>query len=192
MDRQTILIILFAGVLAQTIFWKLTDPRSFKEAIAPYFQLRTYLLVGAILAVVLPALFFDATWSIPGFDNLVSLIGLVIFFSGLAFGFWAKITMSKVWGIPGQHEIKRQNKLVITGPFRYSRNPIYVGLILMCIGGMVALRSYYLPAVSFVIGYFYLAIFQEEKLLEKYFGREYSEYKKKTPRFLISNLTLNK
>lgn len=110
--------------------------------------------------------------------------GLMISIIGVAFASWAKITMKNNWGRPAQHDKKIQSHLVTSGPFSFSRNPIYVGLFLLFLGQQIALQSYGI-LMSFI---FAIAIRQavewEEKLLEKYFGKTYIAYKNRIPRFL--------
>lgn len=92
--------------------------------------------------------------------------------------------MKSKWGMPAELNTNRQNKIIKTGPFSFSRNPIYLGLILIVLGGLLALRSYTVLLIPFVISYFYKAVLKEEKILEKHFGKEYLEYKSKVRRFI--------
>ena len=77
-------------------------------------------------------------------------------------------------------------KLVIQGPYRYSRNPIYVAYVAVWFGifffqGHAALLLYALIAsllVELVI------LFWEEPVLERRFGSEYDEYRARVPRWL--------
>jgi len=88
------------------------------------------------------------------------------------------------WGMPGRHDIASQSKLVTAGPYAFGRNPIYVGLIAMTIGFGLALKSYGILLMPFIIAHFRRMIFKEEILLEKYFGKTYAKYKSEVPRFL--------
>lgn len=93
--------------------------------------------------------------------------------------------MRKNWAPAGTgHDISKQTRLITKGPFQYSRNPIYVGLILMTVGLLVSVRSYLLPLSLVQIIFFYKSILKEEKLLERYFGKDYINYKSKVPRFI--------
>ena len=92
--------------------------------------------------------------------------------------------MKASWGVPAEHDIARQNKIIKKGPFSFSRNPIYVGLILVILGYTLALRSYSVLLVLLVAFYFCKAILKEEKILNKHFGKEYLEYKSKVRRFI--------
>jgi len=77
-------------------------------------------------------------------------------------------------------------KLLIVGPFRYCRNPMTLGTLMLYGGIAVAVGSFSALAVVALIGALliaYLKIF-EEKELQLRFGDEYAEYKKNTP-FMI-------
>ncbi|MFB0522442.1 MAG: isoprenylcysteine carboxylmethyltransferase family protein [Candidatus Bathyarchaeia archaeon] len=73
--------------------------------------------------------------------------------------------------------------LTTRGPYKYSRNPQYVGAMLFFVGFMIAFNSLFAYITGTVgIGLFILASFTEEPWLrDKY--RQYDEYCKKVPRF---------
>lgn len=77
--------------------------------------------------------------------------------------------------------------IVTNGPFRYTRNPMYFGYIIMLIGTSTLLGTL---SPLIVIPIFFLIlqtqfVFREEKWMAEWFGAPYLEYKKKTPRWLI-------
>ena len=77
-------------------------------------------------------------------------------------------------------------KLVVTGPYRYVRNPIYVSVLLILLGhflwfGFWSLLVY--AGVAF-IGTHLFVILYEEPSLRKRFGRAYEDYLHKVPRWL--------
>ena len=77
-------------------------------------------------------------------------------------------------------------KLVDKGPFRYSRNPIYISFALLYIGISVALNAFW-PLITLIIALIVIdrgVILREEKFLEKKFGAEYVRYKTKVRRWL--------
>ncbi|PJE63589.1 hypothetical protein COU89_02535 [Candidatus Roizmanbacteria bacterium CG10_big_fil_rev_8_21_14_0_10_45_7] len=111
-------------------------------------------------------------------------IGLIIFTAGIVLCIWAKLTMRDSWGIPAQHDIKRQSTLITSGPYRFTRNPIYVGLFMVVFGQALALGSWLFFLVYLLYMYFGIAIKKEEQLLTKHFGKGYTEYAKRVPRYL--------
>lgn len=75
--------------------------------------------------------------------------------------------------------------VVSTGVFARVRHPMYLGSILLYVGGMIATISMLtlIPVVIIIIVYNYLASYEEQKLEEK-FGDEYREYKKKVRKWI--------
>jgi protein-S-isoprenylcysteine O-methyltransferase Ste14 len=75
--------------------------------------------------------------------------------------------------------------LVTDGPYRYSRNPQYVGFVLMLIGVVLMTNSVQaLVTGSMVIVLVSLAPYAEEPWLRERFGSRYDEYCERVPRFL--------
>lgn len=77
-------------------------------------------------------------------------------------------------------------KLVINGLYKYSRNPMYVGVIWLLIGETVFWQSSVLSgyAVVVFIGFSLFVIFHEEPRLKRDFGTEYEQYLQKVRRWL--------
>jgi protein-S-isoprenylcysteine O-methyltransferase Ste14 len=75
--------------------------------------------------------------------------------------------------------------LVTDGPYKYSRNPQYVGFVLMLIGVVLVTNSVQaLVTGSMVILLVLLAPYAEEPWLRDLFGSRYDEYCERVPRFL--------
>ena len=76
--------------------------------------------------------------------------------------------------------------LVIAGPYRITRNPMYLGLALVFLGIAIADQSIWalilLPAILFIIQHW--AIEPEEAFLERRFRTDYSHYKASVRRWL--------
>jgi len=81
---------------------------------------------------------------------------------------------------------QKSTTLVVQGLFRYSRNPMYLGLLLILLGTAVVLGSlspFLVIPVFFVIiqeGY----VKHEERFLEELFGEAYRRYKQRVRRWL--------
>jgi protein-S-isoprenylcysteine O-methyltransferase Ste14 len=77
-------------------------------------------------------------------------------------------------------------ELVVTGPYRYVRNPIYVGAVFIFLGhflwfGYWALLIY--PALAFIGVHFFVVLY-EEPTLKRRFGDSYEKYLKSVPRWV--------
>ncbi len=76
--------------------------------------------------------------------------------------------------------------LIRTGPFRYSRNPLYVAVVLLILGAGVWVNSLWiwLMVAPLVLVMNFVVIGPEERHLERRFGRDYLEYKQAVRRWL--------
>lgn len=75
-------------------------------------------------------------------------------------------------------------RLVQAGPYRFVRNPMSIGTVLFLVGSGVLMGSYGIFAYALLVFVvLHLFILVEEKSLTKRFGREYTLYIQKTPRW---------
>jgi protein-S-isoprenylcysteine O-methyltransferase Ste14 len=81
---------------------------------------------------------------------------------------------------------RASTRLVIAGPYKFTRNPMYVGMAIAYLGVAIADRSLasllLLPVVLLVIRRAVIA--NEEAFLERRFGSAYTDYKTKVRRWL--------
>ena len=77
-----------------------------------------------------------------------------------------------------------KGKLLTTGIYSYTRNPIYSAFTIFALGLILIANNYYLFVLPFAYWIFLtiLMILTEEKWLKEKFGKEYEEYKKKVNR----------
>lgn len=77
-------------------------------------------------------------------------------------------------------------KMIVAGPYRWSRNPIYLGMAMILLGIGLALGTLtpfaILPLFVWLIQKNFIA--HEEAMLDKSFGPAYAEYKKRIRRWL--------
>lgn len=104
------------------------------------------------------------------------LLGVLISFFGLTVRAWASGHLSK------------EKKLAVSGPYRYSRNPLYGGNFLLGIGIVVGARSWWVLGLFIIYyGIFYpLIIRRERERMRELFPQQYEEYGKRVPLFLPS------
>ncbi|HRN70928.1 MAG TPA: isoprenylcysteine carboxylmethyltransferase family protein [Candidatus Woesebacteria bacterium] len=186
MDNLDLFYLLTTGIFFIGLFWFLTDPRTTAEKTSYYVDFKRIIIYFAFLITLMAQymLFrYFPSWKLPG-GNLDLYFGLILFVVGGILAIWSRLVMNTLWGPSGQHNIKRQDTLITTGPFAFSRNPIYLGLIVMVTGYFLALQSYLILLVLLPLDYFWRAIVVEEALLQKYFGETYLQYKKKVRRWV--------
>jgi protein-S-isoprenylcysteine O-methyltransferase Ste14 len=81
---------------------------------------------------------------------------------------------------------KPTTEIVTDGPFRFTRNPMYLQMVVVCIGFAIILSNPWIllltPACVWVLHTF--AILPEEAYLEAKFGEEYLSYKRRVRRWV--------
>jgi protein-S-isoprenylcysteine O-methyltransferase Ste14 len=136
----------------------------------PWVFVLTYLL-GVVLEAVWPVQTAAATKA-----NLVSLSGALTFSVGAVVAGWGLVTFRKArtTTVPG----RTSAQLVTWGPYRFSRNPMYVGLVIAYFGEAMILRQVW-PVVLLPLTVAYVnwvVIPLEQRKLEEVFGDEYARY----------------
>tara|TARA_B100000945_G_C20353352_1_gene583397 strand:+ start:860 stop:1306 length:447 start_codon:yes stop_codon:yes gene_type:complete len=83
-------------------------------------------------------------------------------------------------------KIEKASSLVTNGIFKYSRNPMYLGMLLILISVSIKFNFYggFLVVGSFVYFITYFQILPEEKAMLKLFGKDFINYKNKTRRWV--------
>ena len=87
-----------------------------------------------------------------------------------------------------------KNKLLTTGIYSYTRNPIYSAFTILSLGLILISNNYYLLILP-ILYYLFLTVLMiltEEKWLKEVFGSEYEEYKKKVNRIIPIKKKINK
>ena len=98
---------------------------------------------------------------------------------GAAIFLWALLTLTV------KSSLGLKGKLITYGPYRYSRNPQYLGVILFFSGTTLFFNSFYALIIGFIGNvWFSFTPFVEEPWLREQFKEEYDEYCKKVPRFI--------
>jgi hypothetical protein len=101
------------------------------------------------------------------------LIGAGIALVGLAVRAWAS------------GHIQKEKKLAVTGPYRHSRNPLYVGNFILGIGIAAATDSWW-GGLAFALYFalFYPPVIKEERdRMRRYFPDQYGDFEKSVPLF---------
>ncbi|MDZ7749389.1 MAG: methyltransferase [Halofilum sp. (in: g-proteobacteria)] len=133
-------------------------------------------LLSEVLARMAPLLRIDRDW----LDAVAAAVVLV----GLGLAAW-----SALWFRTKRTRIEprqRPSALIVEGPYRFSRNPIYLGLVLILAG--LALRtgalSALLPALLLPVILQRRFILGEEAALRSAFGANADDFFERTPRWI--------
>jgi protein-S-isoprenylcysteine O-methyltransferase Ste14 len=106
--------------------------------------------------------------------------GAAIMISGIIFRRYAVSSLGKFFTASVQ--ILKDHELINAGPYRRIRHPAYLGILIMVLGLGIAMANWIslvlcivLPAIGIM-----QRIRVEEKELERYFGKQYQDYRKGT------------
>lgn len=103
---------------------------------------------------------------------------LAVTLLGAAFAIWSRVTLGRNWSSVPQ--VKEQHELVVKGPYRIVRHPIYTGLILTVVGTALALdKGIGLFMAALVFASYWLKSRVEEKLMMEAFPDQYPEYRRR-------------
>jgi protein-S-isoprenylcysteine O-methyltransferase Ste14 len=142
-------------------------------------------VVAVALAWAYLGRFIDSLLRVPTFSSTLSTgFGLALLAVGFSIRTWAAVHfyVHRMRVI----SLEPQSSLITSGPFRYSRNPLYLGGNVFCffgaallLGSLSALvmTALHIPLVNLMIS-------REEKQLEWKFGEEWLAYKSDVRRWL--------
>ena len=141
--------------------------------------LRTFAFTLLVPGTVLGLIPFILVWGTGRQFDLghFGLLGLLLLVPGLAIIGWCFIDfIRRGHGTPAPYDPPR--RLVITGLYRYVRNPQYIGVVLVVLGEGFLFGSWVLFAYAGVlaVGYHLFVRFYEEPALRKLFGEDYDRY----------------
>lgn len=175
--NQWVLLLLYAGALILSVMRLSKDKRQwlFEDPKAPLRGPRKLLLrLGQLLAIVIIA--FISLTPLFGVPAWLSAIGLLMYVAGTAM-----VVVAIYW-----FGRAPDSQPAIKGPYRFSRNPQWVGLFLVVLGLAISGGSWLLLLAVIVLGAIYhIQIVEEERACRAKYGRLYEEYLQKVPRYLL-------
>lgn len=146
--------------------------------IPPAFFVAGFLVALLLHATVAPVQFADSAPSWLGTAGwIVALLGFLVSLSGVVTFRMVGTTM---------FPFAPASRLVQHGPYRFTRNPMYLGATISYVGLALVVNSvwplFLLPVV--LLGLYRLVIAEEEKYLTAMFGETYLAYKRKVRRWI--------
>lgn len=126
----------------------------------------------------------------------VQIIGIIgLFWSGSYLNLKEFLGITQIeryfQGTYSLDDLDEHHELVIEGPFKYSRHPLYFFSI-MVLGFRPTMDLFYLVFFICMLIYFYVGSMYEEKNLEKRYGQSYLNYKNNVSRLIPNPFLINK
>lgn len=147
-----------------------------------YFTLTVFILFHQIAFAIWQLTLFNLQATTPDLRFVVK-VGVCVTFLGLVLYRWALHHMHRVVLPPMSIAPKAEAVLVTTGPYQFSRNPMYVSYLLSFIGIQLATLSPGLFFAPIVFGYFEDWVHAEEQHQLGHHGEQYQHYLDTTARW---------
>lgn len=143
----------------------------------PLAQFIVYGLLGYLASRAMPSLGYTA--------SIAVWIALVMFGLGAIILFQAVRLFGKAETTVNPIEPEKAERLVTSGLYRFTRNPMYLGMLLVLLGGALYLQN--IAALSGPLAYMlsmtFLQIKPEERVLSAKFGKPFEDYCQRTRRW---------
>jgi protein-S-isoprenylcysteine O-methyltransferase Ste14 len=156
---------------------------------SPLRHLLAILLLPGTVMVVVPLLIAgdpDAGWGLDGaLAALPVAAGIALIVAGLGLWAWSVVLFARI-GKGTLAPWDPTKRLVVVGPYRYMRNPMITGVIVVLLGEATLFGSFWLlgwAALFFVINAVWFMLGEEPGLVRR-FGDEYREYQRNVPRWI--------
>ena len=146
-------------------------------AVPPPFFFGAALLAGLLMHRALG-------WHIPVARGLSIAAGAVL--AGVGVALSAIVTWQFVRAKTPISPLSQPKALVLGGPYRFTRNPDYIGQALLCagLGLLFDAPAVLAGTVLALLVVHWTVVPREERFLEQRFGERYREYRRRVPRWL--------
>lgn len=120
---------------------------------------------------------------LPGSRSLHRMAGAGLVLAGVGMNLWALAERRR--RSAGTFELERPEELVVTGPYAFTRHPMYVGWWLIQLGsGTMAGSSWVLATLPAELLVEHRFVLGEEAMLAELFPQSYPDYAERVPRYL--------
>lgn len=140
------------------------------------------LMYAGVFLVVVAARWF---WPLPITAWAIAVpAGLALSVAAVSIARWGRRTMQAAG--TNVNPTLPATTVVMSGPFRYSRNPLYVALTLLFVGLTVAVNTWwgFIFLIPLVVTMHVGVVLREERYLERKFGDSYRQYRSTVRRYV--------
>lgn len=148
-------------------------------------HLRDIILLPFSVIVIIPYFILEAGSDFQAEITFRNILGLVLLGMGILL-FFSTVYLFKTIGRGTLAPWQPTQKLVISGPYRYCRNPMISAVLMILLAETFLFASWNLliwAIMFFFINSVYFRLIEEPALLRR-FGNEYLNYKQNVPRWL--------
>ena len=179
---EILVIVLRAASLATFVANMLLNPKRERENLAREHSGAKAPVIANIAAfgLFLPSLIAFAGGLEGRMVLPLAFAGCLLAMAGVALVLRSRAALGPAWSLAPRAD--EDLGFVTTGPYRFVRHPIYLGLSVMAMGQALAFRSWpaFLILLSGIVPTFAWRAYTEERLLSRTFGERYALYRKRT------------
>ena len=115
-------------------------------------------------------------------SEIMSWVGVLFGLAGLLLLLWSLVSFGRSFRVG--IDIDHPDRLITTGVFAFSRNPIYVAFATIMVGQFLILPNWILLVyIGAGVWLFHRQVLREEEYLRKHYGPEYLQYCKRVRRY---------
>jgi protein-S-isoprenylcysteine O-methyltransferase Ste14 len=116
-------------------------------------------------------------------SETIAWVGVLFCLAGLIFVGWSLVSFGQSFRVG--IDIEHPDKLITTGVFAISRNPIYTAFAFILLGQFLIFSNWIILLYLFAgFWLFHRQVLREEDYLKKHYGKEYLDYCKRVRRYL--------
>ena len=150
--------------------------------------LKVILILPGNVLITIPLLIFLSTrnsysYYLVNLHNFLFYVAMFFLALGLFLAIWSVRTFYTTGGEGTPGPWRPVSNLIISGPYRYVRNPMILGVVdlLLFESAFFSSIPFLLWAIVFFVGnIIYFKIFEEKELIQR-FGENYKDYKNEVP-----------
>jgi protein-S-isoprenylcysteine O-methyltransferase Ste14 len=187
---RIILALIFVAFIAHRAYYNHKYPPSAEDTIevkesSPSTTIASFVVIAGLISLFL--YLFKPNWiswaSIP-LPYHLRLIGVGIVATGFGLIQWSQYTLGRNWS--DTPRITDHQELVMDGPYRWVRHPIYTAFVLIFVSTLFISANWFLSAawIGMVVLDITSRVQYEEDKLTTLFGDQYRAYLDRTGRFL--------
>ncbi len=115
--------------------------------------------------------------------TILLLLGSTAYFPGIALYLWGYLSLGKMFAVSSSRAaaLYPDHTLIRTGPYRFLRHPMYLGVILIALGATLIFRTWAMVLFNLTAISVIFRAQREEALLAERFGEGWDEYQSQVP-----------
>ncbi|MFC1532033.1 methyltransferase family protein [Thermodesulfobacteriota bacterium] len=110
---------------------------------------------------------------------IIETLGMILFFVGNILLYWSRIILRRSFRLGGVAP-RAEDRLVISGPYRWIRHPRYTSILFMSLGLTLLIQSALILFLFIMLTVFVILLIpSEDAQLQKSYGLTFSKYRQK-------------